>query len=488
MNGTPIRKILQSFGTPGSLRFQLISRTLFILAALFLLIGILQSYIMKDFLYRNQADTIEAHMRSLPRDLFMHGGMSNRGGMPPKDRFFFLPDTSLAFIGPDGAFLDLSTQNGNLAPRLSDEAYQTYRDRIGKRGGRDYEIARDENGVEQLIVVRAVGSLGSSGILIQMGAHTDPLKDIANRQLFTFGILALLAIAGGLALYLPVLRRTLHPLQQMIHTVERIDAGNLAERAPSNQGQQEIDRLAESFNGMLERLEHSFETEREAKEQMRRFIADASHELRTPLTSINGFLEVLLRGAAERPEQLRASLSSMHGESKRMTKLVEDLLLLAKLDRAPRLSLSETELDRVILDMEHQLRVLGGKRDVTFDLAPGLPTLIDVDKFKQVVLNLFHNAVQHTVPEEGAIELRLTAKDGYARLQVRDNGTGIAEDHLPHLFERFYRIDNSRTRKHGGAGLGLSISQSIVEAHGGSIRAADAPGGGALFEVVLPLK
>lgn len=130
--------------------------------------------------------------------------------------------------------------------------------------------------------------------------------------------------------------------------------------------------------------------------------------------------------------------------------------------------------------------MLAGEREVRFDLQPGLSAMCDCDKIKQVVLNLFHNAVQHTDPQQGTIAVRLSAQPGRAKLEVRDNGPGIAAEHLPHVFERFYRIDASRTRKQGGAGLGLSISQSIVEAHGGKIEVHSEPGQGAAFQVMLP--
>jgi two-component system OmpR family sensor kinase len=272
----------------------------------------------------------------------------------------------------------------------------------------------------------------------------------------------------------------------MVRTVRRIDAGSLNERFPATQGQVEIDQLAHSFNGMLERLEASFEAEREAKEQMRRFIADASHELRTPLTSIHGFLEVLLRGAANNPEQLHRALKSMYGESERINKLVQDLLLLAKLDRSPTIRLEEGALDAVIRDMEPQLRLLAGERRVTFELEPNVNGRFDTDKMKQLVLNLFHNAVQHTDAAGGRIDILLRNSGDAMELVISDNGHGIPSEHLPHLFERFYRVDTSRVRKSGGAGLGLSISLSIVELHGGTIGVRSEEGRGTMFTVQLP--
>jgi two-component system OmpR family sensor kinase len=286
--------------------------------------------------------------------------------------------------------------------------------------------------------------------------------------------------------FIPVLRKTLVPLSKMVDTVEQIDAGNLAERLPVEQGQLEIDRLAVSFNGMLERLESSFEAEKEAKEQMRRFVADASHELRTPLTSIHGFIEVLLRGAMDQPDKLHKALNSMYAESERMKKLVQNLLLLAKLDRSPMIQLSEGDLDGIIKEMAPQLRVLAGKRNVSLKLTSNLRCRFDEDKMKQVLLNLFHNAVQHTDPEKGDIQLSLDKVADGVELTVRDNGPGISEEHFPYLFDRFYRSDPSRSRKYGGTGLGLAITKSIVELHGGTIRVESAEGEGSVFHVGLP--
>jgi two-component system OmpR family sensor kinase len=298
--------------------------------------------------------------------------------------------------------------------------------------------------------------------------------------------LSLLALIGGMLAFIPVLKRTLIPLSNMVDTVEQIDAGNLAERFPASQGQIEIDRLAASFNRMLERLEASFEAEKEAKEQMRRFVADASHELRTPLTSIHGFLEVLLRGAMNQPDQLQKALKSMHGESERINKLVHDLLLLAKLDRTPSIELTEGELGGVIKEMEPHLRLLAGNRRLDLRMALHTRCRFEEDKMKQVLLNLFYNAVQHTHPENGHIEISVGPVPEGIQIAVKDNGMGIPKEHLPHVFDRFYRSDSSRTRKYGGAGLGLSITKSIVEVHGGTIRAETTEGEGSTFYVLLP--
>jgi two-component system, OmpR family, sensor kinase len=486
---------------PRSLRFQLFSRTLFILAGLLLLIGALQYVFNKDFLYRNQAEAMFVRTSALPRDLLERSGLLSQlphPGIPldngrPRGPVVFLPDTSLAYIDSGGKFIDLAQQGGLTAPRLTNEEYSAIlkqlHSQLHSRENVAYQVVRNAAGTEQIIVFRlAYGRETVNGVngLFQMGTSTSPLLNVLMRQLLIFAVLVFLALVGGLALLIPVLRRTLNPLNMMVKSVEKTDAGNLDERFPASQGQLEVDLLADSFNRMLERLETAFDAERAAKEQMRRFIADASHELRTPLTSIHGFLEVLLRGAADKREQLYAALNSMHGESTRMKKLVEDLLTLAKLDRAPQLQMVETQLNRLVIEMEPHLRMLAGERNVRFDLTAGIWCVCDPDKIKQVILNLFQNAVQHTDPKKGVITVALTVENQWAEIKVGDNGFGIAPEHLSHLFERFYRSDSSRTRKMGGAGLGLAISQSIVQAHGGIIDVDSRKGVGSSFRVLLP--
>jgi two-component system OmpR family sensor kinase len=382
--------------------------------------------------------------------------------------------------------LQEDTLSESIAPRLSNEKYNELLNHTTEKATGNYRLITASDGSQHLAVFMDLGRPGGNKFLLQMSVETGPLKDVILQQLLIFAALAVVALLAGLFLYLPALRKTLVPLSNMGEAAQSIDAGNLAIRFPVDQGQLEIDKLSHSFNGMLERLEISFHNEREAKEQMRRFAADASHELRTPLTSIHGFLEVLLRGAADNKEQLYNALNSMHGESKRINKLVEDLLLLARMDGAPQLRVRQLLLGEVIGEMKPQLLVLAGNRKVTFDISYGIRGMYDPDKIKQVILNLFHNAVQHTDPEEGTILIALHAWNTEAKLTVRDNGTGIKADHIPYVFDRFYRSDSSRTRKYGGSGLGLSITKSIVEAHGGDISVESKPGESTAFNVTLP--
>lgn len=477
-----IKDQLRLLISPQSLRHQLLSRSLMILAFILLMIGALQYVLMEQFLYRSIAFNIQSQIHTIPLRVWFESN--------PYEEFHYpllsSPDTTVVFVDTDGNIREWSWDSRNgPAPRFSTDEYLRWMNEGGPE--RDYQIVDNDRGVQQLVVFQPIRFQDRLLGIVQVSTSTGPLKDILIRQLITFISLATLALVIGLIAFLPILRRTLIPLSKMVDTVEQINAGNLNERLPVNQGQLEIDRLAVSFNGMLERLESAFAAEKEAKEQMRRFIADASHELRTPLTSIHGFLEVLLRGdVTSQPEQLQKALLSMYHESERLTKLVQDLLLLARLDRKPTFQMEQGLLDEVLREMEPQLRLLAGKRNVHFSVQPHVRIIFDRDRIKQVILNLFQNAVQHTDPNDGTIHVSLERVPAGVMLSVQDNGPGIPEEHLPHLFERFYRIDTSRTRKSGGAGLGLAITKSIVELHGGRVQVESNPGEEARFSVFLP--
>lgn len=491
---------------PRSLRYQLLNRSLLILAALFLLIGVLQYIIMKDFVFQNKAEALNAQIMSMPMDWFSNGENpeppanhnnamdsddSAPSDWPQKGRrdspIFYQPGLSILYIDSSGTISEVSKENGTNAPILTTEEYKQLQAQLRGHKRTDYKIINNTQGIEQLVVFRLAGPPGSSQGIIQASTETYSLKQLLLTQLAIFAGLSVLALAAGLALYLPLLRRTLRPLSRVVLAAQQTDAGNLTKRIPASQGQEEIDRLSDAFNGMLERLDVSFESERKTTEKMRRFVADASHELRTPLTSIHGFLEVLLRGAAASPEQLNRALNSMQLESRRINKLVEDLLSLAKLDQDPQLQLTDTRLDELLLEMEPQLQLLAGRRKVEITIASPVTGLFHADKLKQVLLNLFLNAVQHTDSETGIITITLAKEIKLAELAITDNGVGIDAAHLPHLFERFYRSESSRTRKNGGAGLGLAITKSIVDAHEGTIDVSSEPGIGTSFRILLPI-
>ena len=498
--GASIHKIV----TPNSLRFQLLSRSLFFLDIILLLIGIFQYVFLKDFILGSTAASIRSQIASVPRDswtqMLLYAEINAKFNLdkdivelvpgktqegPPNRIPINLMDSTIAFVDLNGNVTSLAnTMNRSGAPPLL--SADQYQQALDPSESPRFWVVNSESGTELLVVLHPLELRGYLVGFIQVSLSTQFVQDVLFRQLSIFMLLSVLALVGGLVAYQAVIKKTLVPLSNIVHTMENMDAGNLNERLPVEQGQKEIDTLAVSLNGMLERLESSFTAEKEAKEQMRRFVADASHELRTPLTSIHGFLEVLLRGAMNQPDKLQKSLTSMYAESERMKKLIQDLLLLAKLDRSPYLEKSEKDIGVLILEMEPQLRMLAEEREIQLDLAPEELVPIDVDKMKQVILNLFHNAVQHTDPDKGLIQISLKSEASGVELTVQDNGPGIPEEHLPHLFERFYRSDSSRTRKYGGAGLGLAITHSLVELHGGTLRVESKVGEGSRFIVGLP--
>jgi two-component system OmpR family sensor kinase len=477
-------RLFRNLVFPRSLRYQLLSRILLILAGLLLIIGLFQYVFMERFLYQNKAAGIQRQIQTVPGELWESFNPTTL--RRPAVSFIFFPFSSVAFINKEGKFTVLSTMNqsSKSVPRLNDEAYsEAMRHRKQKPA---YSIVNDSVEGEQLVVLQSVRTFGGISGVVQVSTSTKPLKGELFRQLTLFLGLAFAALIGGLLTFLPAIRKTLTPLSRMVTTVEQIDSGKLNERLPEKGQPMEIDRLTHSFNRMLERLETSFRAEQEAKELMHRFVADASHELRTPLTSIHGFLEVLLRGAASEPEQLTKALTSIYGESERINKLVHDLLQLAKLDRAPEIKWAECDLGEIVQEMEPQLLLLAQGRKVSMDLNTGTLRSLDPDKMKQVLLNLFQNAVQHTDPVKGNINVSVNNREHGVELIVKDNGTGISSEHLPYLFDRFYRIESSRARKYGGAGLGLSITRSLVELHGGTLTAESRLGEGSLFRVYIP--
>ncbi|MBO9597322.1 MAG: HAMP domain-containing protein [Cohnella sp.] len=477
---------LRGIAFPRSLRMQLLSRMLLIVAGLLIVIGFLQYLFMERFMYANKASAIQRQVQSIPGEVWERvNPRMRRGG--PGEAFFFFPASTVAFINTEGKINVISGLNPDEETVPAPAPDQLSEARNRPRSAKPiYYVVDDPDRGEQLVILQSVRSFAREIGVVQVSTSTKPMRNELYRQLSLFIGLSALALLGGLLTFVPAIRRTLIPLSRMVHTVGRIDSGRLNERLPDNHGQSEIDRLSQSFNRMLERLESSFAAEQEAKERMRRFVADASHELRTPLTSIHGFLEVLLRGAASDKEQLDMALRSMHGESTRINKLVQDLLLLARLDRAPQARLARADLSAIVREMEPQLRLLAESRGVEFELQGAAPTLLDADRIKQVLLNLFQNAVQHTDAREGVIRIGISSSEEGVTLSVKDNGTGIPEAHLPRLFDRFYRIDTSRSRSFGGAGLGLAISHAIVSLHGGTIQVSSRTGEGSVFRVLLP--
>ena len=320
------------------------------------------------------------------------------------------------------------------------------------------------------------------GFQVRVGAG-EPLAIVNRAQR---SIVRSFVIAGALALVLALIASYLAgasvslPLRRMARVAAQVDDGDLHPRMDTSRlAADEIRVLAESFNRMLDRLSEAFGAQRD-------FIADASHELRTPLTVIGGQLEVLAAQEHPAPEEVRRVERLVAAEIARTSRLVDDMLLLARSERGGFLQYRELKLEPFVAELWLGARIGEERR---FELSP-IPDAIltaDPDRLAQALRNLIRNAIEHTTAPDGLVRLEVTARPGgIVRFVVLDDGPGIEDDELEQVFERFHRTDDDRSRKTGGAGLGLAIVRAIAQAHGGDARAVHNPAGGARLELDLP--
>jgi two-component system, OmpR family, sensor kinase len=296
--------------------------------------------------------------------------------------------------------------------------------------------------------------------------------------------LAVLAAAGVLA-YLGI-RREFKPLLRIEDTAAAIAAGDLSQRVEDANPATEVGRLGASLNAMLSQIEIAFKERQASENRLRRFVADASHELRTPLTSVRGYAELFRRGASENPEDLAVVMTRTEAEAERMGILVEDLLLLAKLDQGRPLAHEPVDLSALIGEMVDDHRMLHPAWPIEEETAPDLTVSGDELRLRQAIGNLLSNARAHTPPGT-RVTVSAAGADGMARIEVADDGPGVPPEMGDRVFERFFRADESRTRSSGGAGLGLAIVSAIAAAQGGRAEMESRPGKGATFRIVLPL-
>ncbi|MCF6509049.1 HAMP domain-containing histidine kinase [Blastococcus sp. MG754426] len=309
--------------------------------------------------------------------------------------------------------------------------------------------------------------------------------------------LSLLVVLGAAGYVL--VRNSLRPLVDVERTAAAIAAGDLSRRVPVGDERTEVGRLSTALNGMLARIETAFRAQQASEEQargsehrMRRFVADASHELRTPLTSIRGFAELYRQGAVRSDEDVARLMQRIEAEGGRMGLLVEDLLLLARMDQQRPLSVAPVDLAAVAGDAVHDARAVQPDRPISLHLDESLtdvPVVLgDESRLRQVVGNLVTNALTHTPPSTRVLVSVAEAPDDpdVLLLRVADEGPGMDPADAERAFERFYRADASRTRAAGGTGLGLSIVASLAAAHGGSASLETVPGEGLAVTVQLP--
>jgi len=332
-----------------------------------------------------------------------------------------------------------------------------------------------------LLIVVLVRQVGSNRLIVEEGSLeariTAPLRAWLTALIFGLAALITLAVIGGYML----VQRALNPVGRIIQSAERISLHNLNERLAVPDTRDELQRLSTALNGMIRRLDGSFR-------HTQRFLADASHELRTPLT----ILQAALENMTERPDattEINELSRSALEEIERLRRIVEALFALSRLDAGEALEESSTfDLAELAATTTDQMCLLAEDKNISVTCQVSEPVMVhgDSGRLKQVTVNLLDNAIKYT-PAGGTVQVSVFEQDGTAFLEVTDTGIGIPTHALPHLFERFFRVDKARSRELGGAGLGLSIVKSICEAHGGDVKVQSREGQGSRFVVHLPL-
>ena len=306
-------------------------------------------------------------------------------------------------------------------------------------------------------------------------------------------IVRLLVVGGTIAVIAATLvsgwliRRSLRPVDQMVTTATAIAGGDMSQRVPGLDPRTELGQLGGALNQMLSHVEQAMQVRTESENRMRRFVADAAHELRTPLTSLRGYAELYRQGALPTPDAVGHAMGRIESEGSRMSRLVEDLLLLARLDQHRALERTPVDLSTLVRDAVSDFRVANPERIVSASIQNALAVTGDALRIRQVVDNLLSNAQAHT-PITAAVNVIVDQVGDRARLIVADTGPGISEADQARIFERFWRADPGRTRRSGGSGLGLSITASLVAAMNGTIEVASELGRGATFTVTFPIR
>ena len=455
-----------------SLRARLLIVTVALVGAGLFVANVAVYHELRDFLLQRVDQQLAAAVRFAPGD----GGGPGPGELPLSTYIGFCDDhggnVAGRFLGgsgysppalPDGLPNSSSPGTTTIFTAPSTDGATTYR--VLARG-----TAREP---------------GTLVIAIPVGETFATLHRLLGVQLLV-SLVVLLTVAA-LASWL--VRIGLRPLEGIGVTAGAIAAGDLSRRVEPADQRTEVGRLGLALNAMLAQIEAAFDQRRRSEERLRTFIADASHELRTPLTSIRGYAELFRRGADSRPEDLEMSMARIEAEAARMGVLVDDLLLLARLDEGRPLERDPVDLTRVVGEAVDAARAIDPDRPVELQADGEVEVRGDELRIRQIIDNLLENARVHTPPTT-PIQVRVRADGPDGVLSVHDEGEGLDPEVASQVFERFFRGDPSRSSSTGGAGLGLSIVAAIVRAHGGTVRivAPEPDATGTTFEVRLPLQ
>ena len=389
---------------------------------------------------------------------------------------------SLTLIGPAGIVL------GQIGGDLNSTEITSYLqsltpEQVIERGNKPFTIEAPQSDF-RVIAQRLPTGLGTVVV-------AQSFEDIDRTLLRLQGLFILIGLVMILFIALAsrkVITVGLRPLATVEATAERIAEGDLTARLPDIKPNTEVGRLVNTLNMMLGRIEESFAARVDSESKLRRFVADASHELRTPITAIRGFAELHRQGAVTGEEKTKELIGRIENESKRMGSLVEDLLLLARLDQSREMKAEPVNLSKLVSDAVESARAAGPNHAVNFSNSDEeIYALGDNDRIHQVVANLLANARTHT-PAGTKIDVSVIQSEDGVRIRIADNGPGLSEKDQSRIFERFYRADASRVRTDGeGTGLGLSIVDAVMRAHAGQVSVESELGKGAAFTLFFPI-
>ncbi|GHA46196.1 two-component sensor histidine kinase [Streptomyces tauricus] len=445
----------------------------------FAVVGTALSTYMRDYLERQLNDQMKLVQTTQSKDAQAHGTVERR-----------------PYYGWYTAVYDVSGDSAVLR-RPSDVPKDTveltsFAESLARAGATEmsHTTRIEDEGAYRLRACKI-----GQGVVLVTAAPLEDIEDTMD-QLVTVQVVAFaLALLGLVVFGRAVLRRGLQPLSDMAHTARGItshdftDSARLPVRADRGNGGPEVEELRTAFNTMLEHIDDSLAVRTEAEQRLRRFVADASHELRTPLMSVRGYADLFQYAAANEPGERDKHLARLRAEAARMGVLLDDLLLLARLDAAEvdaPLRLEDADLAELVRQAADAFRATHADHPLTVTAGAGPVRLrLDVLRVRQVLDNLLTNAAVHTpTGTEVAVEVSVTA--GAAVVRVTDSGPGIPAADQERVFDRFFRIDKARSRDRGGSGLGLAVARSLVRAHGGTIDVRSRPGT-TTFTLTIPL-
>jgi heavy metal sensor kinase len=461
-----------------SLGFRLVTWYAGVLTLVFILLGALTVVLLREYLESNVLDTQARRARQIADTLVAAVSRTGEDTLARQVEELYAPEANERFIRitrMDGhvVYSSGSPHDGTFDPATVPPPALTH----------SGELLRTESSTKGSVLIAGLFNTGSGAAryVVEVGVSTARTEETVRQVLLMLAIglpiAVCVAVAGGFIL----VRRALKPVDDLSRNAAAITQHNLSERLPVVRTGDALERLSLSLNLMISRLEDAINSSKQ-------FVADASHELRTPLAVLRGELENLAQDL-QLKAQTRETLGSALEEVDRLAEIVEGLLALSRLDTGELKSAwVHFDLAELVSTTAGQMSLLAEDKHITVVCDCAARVMIEGDqaRLKQVVVNLLDNAIKYT-PNGGRVKLEITQEGGDAVLDVADDGIGIPLEALPHVFKRFFRVDGSRSREQGGAGLGLSIVKSICDAHGAQVEVSSTPGQGSRFRIRQPL-